>query len=80
LRVVKSINNMSRAKKQQHTRGEKIEVLLEHMDHVIVTARARELNQAIAVMIVIREELEAFRPAHYSNSDSSSGDSESDGE
>jgi hypothetical protein len=74
-RVVKSINSMSHAKKQQNTRGEKIEVLLEHMDHVIVTARGSDLNQAIADMIVIREELEAFRPTHYSNSDSSSSDS-----
>jgi DNA-binding protein len=71
---------MSHAKKQQHTRGEKIEVLLEHMDHVIVTARGSDLNQAIADMIVIREELEAFRPTHYSNFDSSSSDSESNGE
>jgi hypothetical protein len=65
---------------QQHTRGEKIEVLLEHMDHVIVTARGSDLNQAIAEMIVIREELKAFRPTHYSNSDSSSSDSDSNGE
>jgi hypothetical protein len=71
---------MSRAKKQQHTRGEKIEVLLEHMDHVIVTAKESDLNQAIADMIRIREELEAFRPANHSNSDSSSSDSESNGE
>ena len=71
---------MSRAKKQQHTRGEKIEVLLEHMDHVIVTAKESDLDQAIADMIRIREELEAFRPAHYFNSDSSSSDSESNGE
>ena len=71
---------MSRAKKQQHTRGEKIEVLLEHMDHVIVTAKESDLDQAIADMIRIREELEAFRSAHYFNSDSSSSDSESNGE
>ena len=57
-----------------------IEVLLEHMDHVIVTAKESDLDQAIADMIRIREELEAFRPAHYSNSDSSSSDSESNGE
>jgi hypothetical protein len=50
------------------------------MDHVIVTPRESDLNQAIADMIVIREKLETFRPAHYSNSDSSSSGRESNGE
>jgi hypothetical protein len=68
---------MSRAKKQQHTKGEKIELLLTRMDHVIVTARASNLNQAIQDMIIIREEMEAFRPAQYSDSESSSGEAES---
>ena len=42
---------MSRAKKQQHTKYEKIELLLERMDRVIVTARASNLNQAIEDMV-----------------------------
>jgi hypothetical protein len=68
---------MSRAKKQQHTKGEKIELLLTRMDRVILTARANNLNQAVQDMIAIREDMEAFRPAQYSDSDSSSGEVES---
>ena len=68
---------MSRAKKQQHTKGEKIELLLTRMDRVILTARASNLNQAVQDMIAIREAMEAFRPAQYSDSDSSGGEAES---
>ena len=68
---------MSRAKKQQHTKGAKIDVLLERMDRIIVTARSSNLNQAIEDMIKIREEMESFRPTHHSDSESSSGDAES---
>ena len=76
-RVVKSINSMSRAKKQQHTRGARIDLLLARMDQVIVTARASNLNQAIEDLVQMRKEMEAFRPAVYSDSDSSSGEAES---
>ena len=48
---------MSRAKKQQHTKGAKIDDLLERMDRIIVTARSSNLNQAIEDMIKIREEM-----------------------
>ena len=68
---------MSRAIKQQHTKGEKIDLLLTRMDRVIVTASASSLDQAIADMIVIRQEMEAFRPAQYSDSHSSSDKAES---
>ena len=47
------------------------------MDRVIVTASASSLDQDIADMIVIRQEMEAFRPAQYSDSDSSSDEAES---
>ena len=76
-RVVKSINSMSRAKKQQHTRGARIDLLLSRMEQVIVTARTSNLNEAIKDLVKIREEMEAFRPAAYSDSDSSSGEAES---
>jgi hypothetical protein len=66
---------MSRAKKQQQTKGAKIEVLLERMDRIIVTARSS--NQAIEDMIILKEELESFRPTQYSDTDSSSGEAES---
>ena len=68
---------MSRAKKQQHSKGAKIDVLLERMDQVIVTASSSNLDQAIEAMIIIREEMESFRPVQYSDSDSSSGEAES---
>ena len=53
-----------KVKKQQHTKGEKIELLLTSMDRVIVTARA--------ITTEIKEEMEAFRRTQYSDSDSSS--------
>jgi hypothetical protein len=46
---------MSRAKKQQHTKGEKMELLLTRMDRVILTARASNLIQAVQDMIAIRK-------------------------
>ena len=76
-RVVKSINSMSRAKKQQQTKGAKIEVLLERMDRIIVTARSSNFNQAIEDMILLREELESFRPTQYSDTDSSISEADS---
>ena len=47
------------------------------MDQVIVTASSSSLNQAIEAMIIIREEMESFRPVHYSDSDSLSDEAES---
>ena len=47
------------------------------MEQVIVTARTSNLNEAIKDLVKIREEMEAFRPAAYSDSDSSSGEAES---
>jgi hypothetical protein len=47
------------------------------MDRVIVTARASNSNQAIEDMVAIRVDMETFRPAQYSDSDSSSGEVES---
>ena len=47
------------------------------MDQVIVTASSSNLDQAIADMIVIRKEMESFRPVQHSDSDSSSGEVES---
>jgi hypothetical protein len=44
------------------------------MDQVIVTASSSNLGQAIEAMIIIREEMESFRPVQYSDSDSSSGE------
>jgi hypothetical protein len=67
----------SRYKKQQHTKGAKIDVLLERMDRIIVTARSSNLNQAIEDMIKIREEMESFRPTQHSDSESSSDEAES---
>jgi hypothetical protein len=76
-RVVKSINGLSRAKKQQNTKGEKIDILLTRIDRVIVTASASNLDQAIEDMIKIRQEMETFRPTQYSDSESSSDEAES---
>ena len=47
------------------------------MDQVIVTASSSNLNQAIGDMIIIRKEMESFRPVHYSDTDSSSDEAES---
>ena len=38
------------------------------MDQVIVTASSNNLNQDIEDLIIIREEMEAFRPVQYSDS------------
>ena len=48
------------------------------MDRVIVTASASNLDQAIEDMIKIRQEMEAFRPSQYSDSESSSYVAESE--
>ena len=45
------------------------------MDRIIVTARSS--NQAIEDMIILREELESFRPTQYSDTDSSSSEADS---
>ena len=68
---------MSRAKKQQQTKGAKIEVLLERMDRIIITARSSNFNQVIEDIIILREELESLRPTQYSDTESSSGEAES---
>ena len=55
----------------------RIDLLLASMEQVIVTVRTSKLNQAIEDLVIIRAEMKAFRPAVHSDSDSSSGETES---
>ena len=55
----------------------RIDLLLARMEQLIVTVRTSNLNQANEDLVIIRAEMEAFRPAAHSDSDSSSEEAES---